>query len=147
KEKRYSEAEQYLKRVLSVYPDYAVALEQLALAYQEQGKLAEARECFDRGRQLMPYNRARYTVNIAVLEKMMNHSDKAKQELESIRDLLPTATDPDVLRAWWFLGELYREEGQTAAELKAYDNYLQATAGIADNADVQQIRSLIKQRR
>jgi tetratricopeptide (TPR) repeat protein len=106
--RRYDEAERYLKRVVEIYPDNDVAREQLGLAYQEQGKLNEALALFDEGRRLMPYKADTYTVNIAVLYKLGNRDVDAQAELESLIPRLGSTIDPDVIKAWWYLGELYR---------------------------------------
>ena len=132
REKRYDDAERYLKEVLGVYPDYYVALEQLGLAYQQQGKVDEAIALFDQGRRRLPSRFDSYTVNIAVLQAMANRKAEAQAELESLVPRLEPATDPDVMKAWWYLGELYREQGMTTQAASAYDHYLKATEGLGD---------------
>src|SRR5215813_12996421 len=47
----------------------------------------------------------------------------------SLLPVLNTTRDPDVLVAWWYLGELYREQGRTDNATAAYDRYLKATEG------------------
>jgi tetratricopeptide (TPR) repeat protein len=143
-ERRYDEAERYLKRVLEVYPDNDVAREQLGLAYQEQGKLNEALALFDEGRRLMPYKADTYTVNIAVLHKLGNRDAEAQAELESLIPQLSSSTDPDVLKAWWYLGELYRQQGKASDSMIAYQQYLRATENI-DSPQVRQLRQLASQ--
>ncbi len=121
KEGRLEEAEKHLKQVLDQYPDFGAALDQLGLVYQKEGKLDEAIAVFERGRRAIPYRSALYTVNIAVLEKLQNRAARAQSELESLGDQLETTTDPDVLRAWWYLGELYREQGMSDRALSDYE--------------------------
>lgn len=133
REGRYQEAEAYLKRVLEVYPDDYAALEQLGLAFQHQGKILEAIRLFDRGRGVMPYKHAVYTINIAVLYKTSNRPLEAKRELESLLPQLESAVIPDVLIAWWYLGELYREQGQNEQARNAYQEYLDRTLGMEDS--------------
>jgi tetratricopeptide (TPR) repeat protein len=141
REGRYEEAEAYLKRVLEVYPDDYSALEQLGLAFQHQGKVSEAIELFDRGRVIMPYKRAVYTINIAVLYKTSNRPLEAQRELESLLPQLETAVAPDELIAWWYLGDLHREQGHTEQARNAYQKYLGRTQGM-DDSKVIRLRGL-----
>src|SRR5262249_54877367 len=112
REQRYAEAEQYLRRVLGVYPDYAVALEQLALAYSQQGKFDDSIHLFEDGTRRMPYNRVRYGVNIAVLYRLSGRRAEARATLESLRSEFPASSDPGALIGLFYLGELDREEGR-----------------------------------
>lgn len=128
-ENRLDEAERHLQLVLTEYPDFTPGLEQLALVYQKQGKLAEAVTIFERARSKVPLRHATYTVNIAVLHRMLNRSDQALSDLEGIRDRLDGETAHEALRGWWFLGELYREKGERDQAVAAYRKYLSATAG------------------
>ncbi|MCI0491200.1 MAG: tetratricopeptide repeat protein [Blastocatellia bacterium] len=133
REGRYDEAEQYLKRVLDQYPDYDVALEQLGLTYQQQGRIDEAIALFDNGRRIIPNKRAVYTINIAVLYKLSDRAADAQRELEGLRPELNSAFEADVLIAWWYLGELYREQGKANEAAEAYARYLRATEGMTDS--------------
>ncbi|MEN3335606.1 MAG: protein O-mannosyl-transferase [Blastocatellia bacterium] len=144
REQRYDDAIAALKPVLAVYPDYDVALDQLGLAYQQQGKLDEAIALFDQGRQRMVYKREAYTINIAVLETLAGRKSEALAELESLIPQLETATSPDILKAWWYLGELYRVQGSADNARSAYTRYLKATE---DNSDpqVKRLRDLATQ--
>ena len=133
KEGRWQEAEQNLRLVLDRFPDQTVAVQQLALAYQQQGKIDDALRLLEDGRRLMPYEAPGYTVNIAVLHRIAGRVREAQAELESLRDRLATTRDPGVLRAWWFLGELYREQGLKDRAIGAYENYLRSTEGLQDD--------------
>jgi protein O-mannosyl-transferase len=144
RERRYDEAERYLKHVLSVYPNHDVALEQLGIAYQQQGKFNEAIALFDQGRRRMPYKRDSYTVNIAILQAMANRKAEAIEELELLIPRLNSVSNPDVLKAWWYLGELYREQRRTAQAISAYKQYLKVTEGMSD-ANVLRLRQLATQ--
>lgn len=146
KEGRYAEAEIYLRRVLSVYPDYAAALEQLSLALMRQKKFDEAIALLRDGTQRMPYNAARYGLNVAVLYRMSGRKAEARRELESLRDAISASTDPKVLVGWFYLGELDWEEGRRAEAKDSYVRYLRATDAIRDDAAVEQRRRAIQQR-
>jgi Flp pilus assembly protein TadD len=128
RQRRFDEAERYLKGVIDVYPNYDVARENLAVAYQERGKLAEATTLLEEGRRLMPYKGASYTVNIAMLYKQAGFGVEAQAELESLIPQLPSATDAEVIKAWWYLGEIYREQQKAGAAINAYEKYITATA-------------------
>jgi tetratricopeptide (TPR) repeat protein len=143
-EKKYAEAEQHLLLVLGVYPEHSVAIEQMGLAYQQQGRLDEAIALFDRSRRRMPYKWANYTVNIAVLHRMANRSAQAQAELESLGEQLNSSTDPGVLKAWWYLGSLYREQGKTDLAARAFERYLQTTESLND-PQVQNLRQIVAQ--
>jgi protein O-mannosyl-transferase len=143
-EGKYAEAAQHLEQVVSVYPEQSVAVEQLGLAYQQQGRLDEAIALFDRSRRRIPSKWASYTVNIAVLQRMANRSAQAQAELESLGEQLNSSTDAGVLKAWWYLGSLYREQGKTDLAARAFESYLQTTANIND-PQVQNLRQIVMQ--
>jgi len=144
REQRYDDAVASLKQVLAVYPDYDTALDQLGLAYQQQGKFDEAIALFDQGRQRMVYKREAYTINIAVLEAMAGRKTEALAELESLVPQLDTVTSPDIIKAWWYLGELYRVQGRVDDAKSAYERYLKATEGNSD-PQVRRLRDLATQ--
>ena len=144
REQRYDDAVASLNEVLAVYPDYDVALEQLGLAYQQQGKIDDAIALFDQARQRMVYKREAYTINIAVLEAMAGRKSEALAELESLVPQLATATSPDIIKAWWYLGELYRVQGSADNARSAYERYLKSTEGNSD-PQVKRLRDLATQ--
>ena len=56
KEGRYAEATEYLSRAVRNKPDYSVAYRVLGRAHSELGEDAEARQVFDKGRQVAEEN-------------------------------------------------------------------------------------------
>lgn len=56
KEKRYSEAREYLARAVENKPDYSVAYRMLGRAHYELGEDAEARRVFAKGRGVAERN-------------------------------------------------------------------------------------------
>ncbi len=132
REGRLAEAEEAYRRVLSVYPDSEVALDQLARTCELQGKLAEARRVLEDARSALPYRRLKYTMNVAVLSARLGESERALTELESIHDALAGVTDPELLRSYYFLGELYHGAGRTAEARQAYQDYIAATSHTTD---------------
>jgi tetratricopeptide (TPR) repeat protein len=144
RERRYDDAERDLKQVLNAFPDYDVAREQLALAYQQQARLDESLALFNEGRRLIPAKQALYTINIAVLDKLANRNAEAQSELESLLPILNSTSDPDLLIAWWYLGELYRVQGKADSAGSAYAQYLKITEGNSD-PQVRRFRDLATQ--
>lgn len=144
RERRYEDAERDLKRVLNSFPDYDVAREQLALAYQQQGRLDESIALFEEGRRVIPAKQPLYTINIAVLLKLANRNAEALAELELLLPVLNSTRDPDVLIAWWYLGELYRGQGKSDRAVTSYEQYLKATEGNGD-PQVRRLRELATQ--
>ncbi|HEV7505240.1 MAG TPA: tetratricopeptide repeat protein [Thermoanaerobaculia bacterium] len=127
KEGRYAEAEEHLKLVLAQYPDLSSALDMLGMVYWGEGKLDEAITVLEHARRVAPYQRGAFTVNIAVLQRLSGRSDLARRELESLGGDLGGTKDPEVMRAWWFLGELDREAGRKDEAIALYEKYLAAT--------------------
>ncbi len=126
RERHFPAAEERLQRVLAVYPDLAAARDQLALCYQQQGQFLRAVAVFDEGRGLIPYKRLIYTVNIAVLLYQAGQQDQALAELESIAGQLDDQTEPAAIKAWWYMGELYRAAGQSERAARAYERFIAA---------------------
>lgn len=68
----------------------------------------------------------------------------ARAELESLRGILESSTDPAVLVGWFYLGELDREEGRPEAARENYSRYLRATDAIRDDPRVERLRAAIR---
>jgi len=144
REARYNDAERWLLPVVKRFPDYDVALEQMASTYQNQGRLSDAVILFKYGRQQLPFQSDRYTVNIAVLLALSGRKAESLKELESLKPRLAESKAPDVLRAWWYLGELYKQQGRFEEARQAYNHYLNATNEIND-PNTQRLRQLAVQ--
>jgi uncharacterized protein HemY len=56
KEERYPEARDHLRRAVENKPDYSVAYRMLGRAHYELGEDAEAKEVFERGREVAKEN-------------------------------------------------------------------------------------------
>lgn len=131
-EGKLDEAAQHLQLVLDARPNDRGALEQMALVQQKLGRYDDAIVLFERGRRNLPARWEIYTVNLGVLHRMAGRIDEAESTLRSLGTRLETSKDPNVLRAWWFLGELDRERGRSESAIASYAAYIAATAGIAD---------------
>ena len=127
KEGRFAEAEEHLKTVLTQYPDLNNALELLGMVYRAEGKLDDAIAVYEHARRVTPYQRGLYTVNLAVLQRLAGRTALARRELESLGGDLGGTKDPEVMRAWWYLGELDREDGRKDEAIALYEKYLAAT--------------------
>jgi tetratricopeptide (TPR) repeat protein len=112
------------------------------MVYWGEGRLAEAITVLEHGRRVTPYKRGAYTVNLAVLQRLSGRSDLARRELESLGGDLGGTKDPDVMRAWWFLGELDREAGRKAEAINLYEKYLAATETM-ETPDVRALRQVV----
>jgi tetratricopeptide (TPR) repeat protein len=134
-ESRYDEAEARLKEAARLHPDrdvvVAVVVEHLGLCYQLQNRVDDAIVIFRRGAERLPYNRAVYTRNIAILHTMAGRKGEAVAALESIRPELERSRVPAVLMAWLNLGDLYRDAGKTGEAIACYERFITQTEGMS----------------
>ena len=126
-------------------PHFEPALDQLGDLLSRQNRLDESLEIFVSARERLPYRHAKYTLNIAVSQFRLQRPNLALVELESIRSELDLATDPELLRGYYLLGELYRMSGRGEDALDAYRTYLTRTEGI-DHPSVRHYRPRATQR-
>lgn len=145
RERHFENAEADFTRVLNAFPTLDAPREQLALAYQQQGRFDESIALFDEGRRVIPAKQNIYTINIAVLHKLANRNAEALSDLESLLPVLNTTRDPDLCVGWWYLGELYLEQRRKDNAAAAYDRYLKATEG-GNDPQVNKQRDLAAQR-
>jgi predicted Zn-dependent protease len=64
--------------------------------------------------------------------------------LESLLPRIESAVTPDELIVWWYLGELYMEQGHTEQARTAYQEYLGRAIG-TDDSKVVRLRGLASQ--
>ncbi|MBK8913450.1 MAG: tetratricopeptide repeat protein [Phycisphaerales bacterium] len=121
-------AERPLRDILRQYPDFVLAIDQLANALEKQGRFDDAIAVFEQGRRSAPYRVALYSVNIAVLHKRAGRDADAQRELEGALDAIRAVNDPGALNGLYFLGELHRAAGRIAEARAMYREYLQRTA-------------------
>jgi len=154
-EGRPAEAQQYFERVLASWPDDVDARDNLALAFQMQGRFDDGIRVLDEGRRRTPYRYAKYTVNLAVLHVLAKRMGTAISELEAIREprmltvpegaqlkeALNNSLDPDVLLGWRHLARLYAQTNRPADALAACDTYLQKTSPFSSDPLVAPKRS------
>jgi tetratricopeptide (TPR) repeat protein len=123
-EGRYDEAERKFKRVLDVYPDDAVAIDQLVRVYAEQKRFSDATALLQSAIERVPYERIKYTRNLAVLAFRSGDRSAAARALESIRDDLLTDANADTVTALYMLGDVYRELGRHDEAIEAFRQFL-----------------------
>lgn len=76
--KRYDQAEEYLRRVIDDQPRYADVFNMLGVIAHVEGKFATAVDCFDKALKINPcYTEA--MLNLAVLYNDLGQYDKAKE--------------------------------------------------------------------
>lgn len=117
---RFDEAEQAFERVVHLRPDYKDGYVNLALAYIQLEKLAEARTQLAKSLLLQP-NDARATYYMALVERHDNHVDAEIGDLEKVIAQYPLCRD-----ARRDLGVAYDEQHRTKEALAQF----QALQGI-----------------
>ncbi|MCH7526964.1 MAG: tetratricopeptide repeat protein [Planctomycetes bacterium] len=125
-EGRYDDAEREFKRVLDIYPDDAVAIDQLTRVYTEQRRFAEAAALLRSAVERLPYERIKYTRNLAVVAYQSGDKAAAARTLESIRNDLGE-TDAGSVTALYMLGEVYLELGRRNDALDAFRQFLEVS--------------------
>ncbi len=141
KQGRWAEVEQQLRPVLARLPDHETAVEQLGQAYQQQRQYEKAIAVFEAATHTIPKKRDVYGVNIAVLTAQAGRLPEATQQLETLVPRVDERAEPGLLKAWWYLAELYRVQGLTVQARTAYQRYLALSASSPDQ-HVQKLRGL-----
>jgi tetratricopeptide (TPR) repeat protein len=103
----------------------------LAKIYQDAGNYDDAIRVLQEATVRAPDKRAINSQNVAILQALVGKSKEALATLESTRDLLEKSQNPDVLKSWYYMGELYRELEQPQEAKEAYRHYLKQTTGMA----------------
>lgn len=144
-EGRYDEAEGKFKRVLDVYPDDAVAIDQLVRVYAEQKRFSDATALLQTAIERVPYERIKYTRNLAVLAFHSGDKSAAVRALESIRDDLLTDANADTVTALYMLGDLYRELGRPDDAVEAFRQFLEVAKSFR-TAELDRMRESVRRR-
>jgi tetratricopeptide (TPR) repeat protein len=85
-EKRYADAAKDLELVKQQQPGNFLVYDRLAVAYQGGGDLAAAERVLREARERIPYRRAAYTDNLAVVLVLTQRPGEALTELEAVRE-------------------------------------------------------------
>src|SRR5262245_22800266 len=132
-EKRYADAEADIKKVLNDYPSYAGAYERLALAYQNQGRLADAEAVARTAITKAPHRRGNFTDSLGVILYLEGRREEALQVLEAGRGLATTELNPGAQSILFHLGMLYMEMGRAADARQALEEYLRVSERSTDD--------------
>ena len=100
-----------------------MAIDQLTRVYTEQRRFAEAAALLRSAVERLPYERIKYTRNLAVVAYQSGDKAAAARTLESIRDDL-RKTDAGSVTALYMLGEVYLELGRRNDALDAFRQFL-----------------------
>jgi tetratricopeptide (TPR) repeat protein len=84
---------EYLRRGVTVIPNYNDAWYNLGIAYKERGNAKDAIVAFETARSYKPFNEASKFVNAGIAYGMNQQYDKAISDLQRAYDLDPTSTD------------------------------------------------------
>lgn len=142
----YEPARDRLVRVLAVHPDLSIAIDKLALCLERQGRFDEAITVLENGRRRLPSEHGFYSVNIAVLHVQAGRPSQARQELEENLSALEAAVDAGTIRGLFFLGELRRDQGDAQGARAAYSAFLDRSAALAGDAQIQSMRQAARVR-
>ncbi|MFH1829491.1 MAG: tetratricopeptide repeat protein [Pseudomonadota bacterium] len=128
--KRYAQAEQYLRRVIDEHPHYADVFNMLGVIAHVEGKFATAVDCFDKALKINP----RYTeamLNLAVLYNDLGQYDKARELYSRLksRKIKSTCQIEPVLRGKLSnlhadIGDIYRSIGLFGMAIDEYKKAL-----------------------
>lgn len=130
--RHFADAEADLKTVLATFDDWA-AYERLAVCYQNWGRLDKAEETLRTAREKIPYMRAAFTENLAVVLYQQGRKQAAIDELEAVRPEVDKEFGPGAKLVLYRLGLLYEEQPERADEARrALRAYLAATDRMTD---------------
>jgi tetratricopeptide (TPR) repeat protein len=132
-EKRYADAENDIKKVLTIYPDYAGAYERLALVYQIQGRLAEAESTLRTAIVQAPHRRGAFTDSLGIVLYLQGRRPEALAALEAGRGLATSEMNAGAESILFHLGTLYAEMGRPADARAALEEYLQISKHSIDD--------------
>ena len=125
-QRRYAEAEHYLRRVIEDNPRYADVINMLGVISHVEGKFATAIDCFEKALKINPrYTEA--TLNLAVLYNDLGQYEKAKKlysRLKTRKGEKSFSIEP-VLRGKLSnlhadIGDIYRSIGLFAFAIEEY---------------------------
>jgi Flp pilus assembly protein TadD len=120
---RTAEAEEAIRKALSLDPDYAVTLVNAGLLRMRMGGVKEAAIMFERAAAIDP-RKPEARVNLAISLARLGRLAEAEATLLATRRMFPS--DPDVL---YHLGTVQERRGDRAGAARSYSDFLAASAG------------------
>lgn len=119
-------------RLLEQQPENFRAYERLAVARQRQGMLDDAARVLREARERVPYRRAIFTDQLAVVLYQQGDKDGALRELESVRQYAESDFSPASRLVLFRLGQLYYELGRHDDARAMFGRFLELTGDSAD---------------
>jgi tetratricopeptide (TPR) repeat protein len=142
--KRFDEAERDLRRVIESNPSNVVAYEELSVTLRSAGRLQDAANVLESGRQRVPHYACAFTTNLAVVLYLARAKAEALAQLEAIRPRIDGEANALCKQALFRLAQLYAEQGRNAESRAALEHYLVASATYGD-AGTQTLRMQARQ--
>jgi tetratricopeptide (TPR) repeat protein len=152
---------EYLRRGVTVIPNYNDAWYNLGIAYKERGNAKDAIASFETARSYKPFKEASKFVNAGIAYGMNQQYDKAISDLQRAYDLDPTSTDamnnlglylgeagnasasfemlgkaiaakPDFDKAYYNRGNIWAKNGNYRNAIEDYKKTLQLNSSYGD---------------
>jgi tetratricopeptide (TPR) repeat protein len=134
-ERRLADAEREYRLVLKLSPNQAESWEEIALFYQRNGRPDEAARLLRIGRDRLPFNRAAFTDNLAVVLHDLGHTEEALRELEAVRPIVRNEFHPAAPSVLFHIGLMSLELGRIGEARSALADFLDASVR-ADNPEI-----------
>lgn len=135
KEKDIAEAKDYFNKAIGLKSDYAQAHFQLAMAFQLEGKQAEAISEVEKAKSIAPFD-VGLAFQLGLMYYQSQNYEKAKSELEGA-----VIMNPNYSNALYFLGLTYDKLGKKE---EAVANIGKAADLNPDNAEVKKVLENLK---
>lgn len=124
---RFPEAERDLAEALRLGPTLWPVHERVMVAYDRQGKRAEAAEALRRAREAIPALHGMITERLAVILYSDGCKEQALAELEAARDAAHREPGSESKVVFFRLGQLYREMDRHKEAASAFSTFLEET--------------------
>lgn len=152
---RLSQGQEAFERALALKPGTTAAQVGLGIIAGKQERWADVErhlrpvltrmpDLFEQGQRRIPRKRDVYSVNVAVLSAQAGRWAEATRRLEGLVGAVDERAEPGMLKAWWYLAELYRAQTQNERARAAYTRYLELSAR-SEDAHVRKLRELARQ--
>lgn len=130
--KRYEEAVRTAKKLIAAFPSDPRGYEQLAMAYERQHRLGDAEAILRSARLKVPYRRARFSDQLAIVLRNQGRKAEALAELEAARFDSETDFSPGSRMVLFHLGMLYLELNRVTEGRDALSRFLELTEGAGE---------------
>jgi tetratricopeptide (TPR) repeat protein len=127
----YGEAEENLLEVVKGGKGADIAAGHLAKLYVDLLRPDDAVRMLKTAAERDPANAAIHLQNAAVVLVQFNRRTEALALLEGSQSAIESAQSPEAQRAWFYMGELYRETGAVEKAKAAYSKFIERTQGLS----------------